>query len=192
VRTNPDRTRPGRLYLAVMILGLLAMFAWSFVYRAKNPALTAPLDQPSQTASGMAMPEGMNEIMEAMGRLKKEPDSVEAMVGAAEAFMNIKMWPKATMLLDKAAAKAPDNPDVFMHMGVALYNQDRLPEAVTAFERVVAIDPQNFLAQYDLGTIYLHGLNDPAKAKPYFQAVVDNPASDEKTKDQARQALGGS
>ena len=43
-------TSSGRtLVLGLVALGLVGMFVWSFVYRAKNPSLTVPLQQPAST-----------------------------------------------------------------------------------------------------------------------------------------------
>lgn len=193
-----DSSLGRRLVLGLMALGLGGIFVWSFVYRAEHPSLVVPLEAPSsmgqpgqggQGASQMGGP-AMEDIMAAMTALKQNPDDPHAMTAAAEAFMAGEMWDKAALLLEKAEAKSPGDLEVLNASGVTLFRLGKSTEAVAKFERVLEIDPADFRAQFNLGVVFKHGLNDPAKARAYFQKAADNPHADPKTREQAVEELG--
>lgn len=189
--TDRDASPPAsRTVLALMALALLGMFAWSFAYRIQNPSLTAALERAApREEGGMPGAGSMNAVMAAMNRLKANPDDLDALLEAAEAFMSAEMWDKAMLLLERARGKAPDDPEVLNHLGVALFRMERPAESAKAFERLLELDPGSWQARFNLGAVYKHGLNDPARAKPLFEAVLDNPRTDLSTRDQAKKEL---
>jgi tetratricopeptide (TPR) repeat protein len=194
--------RVNKVVLAMMFVGLATMFAWSFVYRAANPSLVARLDTHGSAGqsgpAGQADPSGpmgamggpvMKAVIDAMARLKQNPDDLEALRQGAEAFASAEMWERAGQLTDKALAKTPDDPEMNNLHGVVLFKMDHAAEAAKVFEHILGLDPDNFQAQYNLGVVYKEGLKDQAKAKVFFDAVIANPKADAETKDQARQEM---
>lgn len=187
------------LVLGLMALGLAGIFVWSFVYRAEHPSLVVPLEAPGSMGQpgqgGQSAPQGMpggaamEDIMAAMTALKQNPDDPHAIMAAVEAFMAGEMWDKAALLLEKAEAKAPGDLEVLNASGVTLFRLGKPAEAVIKFERMLEIDPADYRAQFNLGVVFKHGLNDPAKAKAYFQKAVDNPRADPKTREEAAEEL---
>ena len=184
------------LVIGLVTLGLAGMFAWSMAYRAQNPSLTVPLQrQASMEQGAQGMPaamqggEAMNTIMAAMNALKQNPDDLHAMVDAIEALMAGELWDKAASLLEKASAKAPDDPIVLNYSGVVLVRMEKPAEAVQKFERMLELDANNYRAQYNLAVALKHGLSDPAKAAVYYQKVLDNPNTDPEIRQQAKEEL---
>ena len=55
--------------------------------------------------------------------------------------------------------------------GVALFQHGYLEEAAAAFEQVTASTPDDPVAYYNLGTLYLER-NEPARARPYLDKAV--------------------
>jgi tetratricopeptide (TPR) repeat protein len=51
--------------------------------------------------------------------------------------------------------------------------EGRFGEAAAEFEKMLLIDPENAAICYNLGAIYAHRLNDPRRARDYFQRCVD-------------------
>jgi len=187
--------KTNKVILALMFAGLAAMFVWSFVYRAANPSTTARLDAPaSRDASNpmdtmMGQGPAMQNIMDAMTRLKANPDDVGALRQAAVAFASVEMWDRAGQLADKALAKAPDDPELLNIHGVVLFKTNHAPDAVKAFERVLALTPDDPQVQFNLGVVYKEALKDTSRAQSYFQAVLNNPKADPDIKEQVRQEL---
>ncbi len=183
------------LVLGLVTLGLLGMFAWSLAYRAQNPSLTVPLQRQAMEQGAQGMPasmqggEAMNTIMAAMNALKQNPDDLHAMVDAIEALMAGELWDKAASLLEKASAKAPDDPILLNYSGVVLFRMEQPAEAAKKFERMLELDSGNYRAQYNLAVALKHGLNDPAKAAVYYQKVLDNPKTDPDIRQQAKEEL---
>src|SRR5215472_6584067 len=55
--------------------------------------------------------------------------------------------------------------------GVALFQHGYLQEAAAAFQQVIAALPNDPVAYYNLGTLYLQR-NEPTEARPYFEKAV--------------------
>lgn len=189
--TNTIIPQANKAVLCVMFLAVAAMFVWSFTYRTANPSLVASVESRGGAPGGEGVPGGsaMNQVMEAMSRLQANPEDLGAMEEAAEAFAAAEMWDKALAILEKASAKDPDEPHILNLHGVTLFRLERPSEAARKFERMLELDPGNFHAQFNLGAVYKHGLQDEAKARPYFEAVAANPKADPQTKEQARKEL---
>jgi tetratricopeptide (TPR) repeat protein len=193
--------RASKAVLAVTLAGLLAMFAWSFLYRAQNPSLTAALDTrgaqapggESGSMGGMGAMGGpaMKAVVEAMAKLKENPDDPEALHMAAEAFAEAEMWDKADQMAEKGLSKNPADKELLNLRGVILFRLERPAEALKAFEELLKLDPANVHAKFNLGAVYKFGLQDPDKARPYFEAVVADPKAESEIKEQARQELAG-
>jgi Tfp pilus assembly protein PilF len=185
--------RVNKAVLVMMFAAVVAMFAWSFLYRAENPSLIAAVETRGQAPAGMpgSMPGGgaMNAVMAAMAKLQANPEDVGAMEEAAEAFAEAEMWDKTLSILEKASVKAPDEVHILNLYGVTLFRLERPAEAAKKFERLLELDAGNVHAQFNLGAVYKHGLQDAAKAKKYFEAVLANPKTDPQTKEQARQEM---
>lgn len=176
----------------MMAVAVLGMFAWSFTYRAGHPSMVVSMDRTPASSAQQAMggdTQAMNKVMAAMSRLQKNPEDVHAMLEAAEAFMDAKLWDKSISLVERALSRAPGDLDVLNHYGVALFSADRPADAAKQFEAMLAKAPDDFRAQYNLAAVLKHGLNDPAKAEKYFKAVIANPKTDPKTLEQARREL---
>lgn len=72
-------------------------------------------------------------------------------------------------------ANQPDNPTAHCNVGTFLMERDRLDEAITYFERAIAIRPEDSTAHHNLGTVLVR-LGRPDEATPHFkQAVAAQP-----------------
>lgn len=188
--TTDSATRaPNKLVLAVLFAGLVAMFAWSFAYRAAHPSLIATVEPSAGQAGGMPGGGAMNAVMSAMSKLQANPEDVGALEEAAEAFAQAEMWDKALPLLERAHAKDPKEMHVLNLLGVTLFRLERPSEAAKQFEKMIEIDPDNYQARFNLGAVVKHGLQDPEGAKKHFEAVLANPKADPGTKAQAKQEM---
>ena len=71
-------------------------------------------------------------------------------LGRATVLRNADYESRVTLWTD-TVEKRPDNERAWNHLGLALKNEGRLDEAVEAFRRAVALDPDHAKARYNLG-----------------------------------------
>jgi len=187
--TSMAAYRPNKALMGLMLLCLAGMFVWSFVYRAANPSLVASVEGRGGDPHAGEQGSPMQAVMAAMSRLQANPEDVEAMEEAAGAFAAAEMWDKALAILEKAEAKAPDEKHILNLHGVTLFRLERPADAAKKFERLLALEPGNFQAQFNLAAVLKYGLQDMGKARLLFEAVIANPAADPQTREQARQEL---
>ena len=83
------------------------------------------------------------------------------------------MYRDPSLLWEEVLSLYPDNPRALNNMGTAYANQGRGSEsAKRAFERAEAADPNDFMAQYNLGVYY--GKNkEYEKAIPYYEKSIE-------------------
>ena len=180
----------GRMVLAFMAFCLVIIFAASFIYRMERPTLEV-----HQKKGGMGqgmpggMPDAMNgpmrEVMELMQKLQENPDDPGLQMAMAERFMAMGAYDRAKVFLDKVAKVRPDDPDVQNALGVVRYNQKDLDGAKAAFEGLLARDPEDYRARFNLGLLYKYALNQPEKAKEAFDAVIASQKTDPETRQTA-------
>lgn len=184
--------RVNKAVLVAMFVALVAMFAWSFIYRANNPSLVVAVQKGGAEGRGPMDSMGgpaMKAVVDAMAKLKKDPEDPAALKEAAEAFGAAELWDKSGQLAEKALSKLPNDTELLNLYGVVQFRQEHPAESAKTFERLLSLEPGNVHAQFNLGAVYKHGLNDQANAKKYFEMVIANPKADAETREQARQEL---
>lgn len=189
--TGPNAA--GRMVLAFVAFGLLVMFVGSFLYRLERPSLEVRRVRSGAMPQAMeqAMNGPMKEVLALMQKLKEHPDDPGLQLEMAERFMAMGAFDRAKLFLDKLVKVRPEDPDVQNALGVTLYNLKDMEGAKAAFEGMLARNPQDYRARYNLGLLYKYALNQPDKAAEALRAVVDNPKTDPKTREKARNELEG-
>jgi superkiller protein 3 len=79
-------------------------------------------------------------------------------------------WPAAAEALQRGLQLAPDNPEIHVQMGVALYYQWD-PRAAAHFRKAIAIQPDCAPAYYNLG-LWLARIHDGAGAIEAFRRAI--------------------
>lgn len=190
--TSADAARgvnaSGKIVLAFAAFGLLVIFASSFFYRLEHPSLAV---RQARRPSGMeqALNGPMREVLALMEKLQENPDDPALQQAMAERFMAMGAFDRAKIFLDKVVKVRPDDPDVQNDLGVVLYNLQDLQGAKAAFERILAKNPADYRARFNMGLLYKYALHEPEKARQALQTVIDAPATDAKTREQARREL---
>lgn len=100
--------------------------------------------------------------------LQLNPQLVGALVIAALAETNQGKVGEAEGHLRAAAGLAPRDPRVRSYLGSTLLRQQRFREARTEFEKVLQIDRNNLVANYNLGLIAM-GEHQPSEAARWFR-----------------------
>ncbi|EHJ46579.1 hypothetical protein DFW101_0562 [Solidesulfovibrio carbinoliphilus subsp. oakridgensis] len=188
VPNAPGPNASGRMVLTFVAFALAVVFIASFVYRLQRPSLEVR-QQPKKggmpEAMGQAMNGPMKEVMELMQKLQENPDDPGLQMAMAERFMAMGAHDRAKVFLDKVAKVRPDDPDVQNALGVVRYNLKDLDGAKAAFEGLLARDPEDYRARFNLGLLYKYALNQPEKAKEAFDAVIASPKTDPETRQTA-------
>lgn len=77
--------------------------------------------------------------------------------------------------LESAARMAPKNPAGWIALGNALMDTRQYPAAIDAYQKALALDPNNVDVRVDMGTCY-RGAGKPEKAiEEYRKAIKINP-----------------
>ncbi|MBL8174583.1 MAG: tetratricopeptide repeat protein [Bryobacterales bacterium] len=86
--------------------------------------------------------------------LNLQPKYPGASIGLAKALLELRQENAALALLLQLVRDEPKNPDAHLYYGVALSRKDRCADAVSAFEKTVALRPATAQAHYLLGNCY--------------------------------------
>lgn len=186
----PRLSAGARLTTLFVGAGLVAMLAWSVVWRAENPSLVVKQhSRENRQAQGMADNQSMGMITALMQKLQDDPNDVHTLHTLAEQFMRMQAWDRAEALLSRALVVEPANVSVLNLMGIVEFNLQRYGDAAEKFELLLAKEPDNLMARYNLGVLYGHFLDDKAKGREHFQAVVDAEGADENIRREAAEAM---
>ena len=188
----------GRLVIGLVGVALACIFLASFIYRSNNQGLkvqrqTSGMNQAQQGQNGMsgAMQEAvMGEIGKMMEQLKENPNDQKLLLDLADRFAVLKSWDRVEMFLRRAMVQEPGNADILYRLGTVSFNLDKHTEAAEYFEQVTALEPEHALAHMNLGILYKHYLDDPAKGASYFQTVLTLPEAPEEMREAAQEELG--
>lgn len=93
-------------------------------------------------------------------------------IGLADVALDRQQPKEAKEWLDKALKIAPKSPLVHHAFGRFYYYNREYDKAERALQEVLRLDSKNFLAQIDLGDVYMNGLQRPAQAVIAYRAAV--------------------
>ena len=97
--------------------------------------------------------------------LQLDPGLTLARINLGIALFNMPDLAPAQRELQSAATAAPNAPQPHYLLGLLAKAQNRAPEAIASFQKVLAIDPQDVGANVNLGQLY-------AQQRKYAEAVV--------------------
>ena len=129
---------------------------------------------------GLALPEGEQKaylhanlgwtyylegkLPEATFRLKKavelDPEYVPGLVYLARVYMEDRNYEDTVDLLERAAARSPENHGVQMNLGIAYRGVERFEDAKKAYERALELDPADPSPHFNLGILLGDYLKD--------------------------------
>lgn len=186
-----------QLTIALVVIGLAAMFFGSFSYRLSNPSLVKRIgnQQPKNSdfgnqggmGTGMTQ-EMMGHIGELMGKLAEDPNNFEVRRELAEHFMDVSDWSSAIVHLKRALEINPNDVAANYFMGVSQYNLGNFPESATAFEHLLTVE-QDPAAMYNLSVIYAQHLNRLDEAKELLRKVSEMDTASPEMKKNVKEIL---
>ncbi|MFP4071136.1 MAG: tetratricopeptide repeat protein [Desulfovibrionales bacterium] len=181
---STDRQHPSsRAVLIFVGVGLIAIFASSFVYRMENPSIRMQAQPQSRGQNDMS---SMGEFMT---RLEQNPNDVEALSRLGRIFMEMGAWERASVFW-KRLLDVEENLMGRYFYGISLFQMKEYQEAAAQFERVLEQEPNQPLAHFNLGVLYKHYLNRPTEGDEHFKKVLElAPPEQTELREQVRQEL---
>ena len=107
--------------------------------------------------------------------LSLDPKLALARINLAIALYNVPDLPGAQKEAEAAAAAAPDAPQPQYILGLIARQQNRVEDAVAAFQRVLKTDPRDVGANVQLGQLYAQQRKYPEAVAAFRIALVEEP-----------------
>ncbi|HEX4999824.1 MAG TPA: tetratricopeptide repeat protein [Terriglobia bacterium] len=163
--------------LAALLIGLGIGFAIMYPLMKKRApqvlsAMPVPF-VPSSASGADASPPPMdirrfNQLQETVA---KDPMNFDALVELGNMQSDQRHFPEAAEWYTKALA-VRESVDVRKYLGIALYNANRVDDAIAQFRKALETDPSNPEALYDLGVALLEGKNDADGAIEMWETLI--------------------
>jgi tetratricopeptide (TPR) repeat protein len=105
------------------------------------------------------------------GARTRRPRADELKAVASD-YVLLRDFADADKWFTEVIVEKPDDADAWYLLGRTKYNENSFTEAVSSFERCLALRPKNVEAENNLGLTW-QGLNSPDKAKAAFQTAIE-------------------
>lgn len=204
--TNAQSTPPAvgrRIVILAAVLGILAIFVSSMLYRWDNPSLKKTMRQPSASApgapgaqggmsegmAGMDM-EGVRSMIEGLEqRLEENPEDLEALMQLANIRILRGDREGAAQYLDRAQQAAAADKMALMDLASRWFELDRYDKAAQTLEQILVNEPEEVFAHYNLGVLYKFRLDEPEKGERHLRRVAEGEHGFDDLRAQAKKAL---
>jgi tetratricopeptide (TPR) repeat protein len=162
-----------------LLVSLAVLFFAAVVYRVEHPSIVQREEARQMPGGGgMDAMGDMSGLSAMMKKLQDNPDDMETMRSLGMTFMEMKAWDKSISFWDMILERVDDDIMALNQKGFCLFEMEKYAEATEYFERMLRVEPQNPRAHFNLGIIFKYYLEEPEKAVPHFQAVVDSRPDD--------------
>lgn len=103
-------------------------------------------------------------------------ETINAATAAADDYMRQGQYVNAGVILDRAAAKFPDDPTIRQMYAAALLGQKRFPAALEQMEAALQHGPQSARTLFDTGVVASQAQNPTRAAELFTLASMKDPA----------------
>lgn len=143
-----------------------------------GPAASIPY--PAQTATpAKGQPPMQNPAVAAQNEaslralLMTNPKNLDALIQLGNLYFDQGQHQQAVEWYGKALEIDPRNPNVRTDRGTSLWNLNRPDEAIAEFQKSLQVAPDHQQTLYNMGVVYLHGKNNTAEAKKFWQKLLE-------------------
>lgn len=183
-----------KIILVLLLCAFVAMFAGSFAYRMQGAGLVVEVRQQDEGKGGMG---GMSSVMgmdmgamrAIMDKLRANPDDPKVMLEVGNAFMMMQAWDKALEMLVMAEKKLPKDVEVQRALGMVRFERKEFDLAKKAFDKVLAAEPKDALAHFNMGILLKHYMNKGAEGDAHFRKVIELAPGDQELVTGAQEEL---
>jgi tetratricopeptide (TPR) repeat protein len=122
---------------------------------ASAEAAPSPAGPMAPTQSGGSAPSAsaaapmLEEVNALKKTLQSDPDNVPALTRLANLMHDAGMWPQATVLYERAARLAPNEPNLLTDLGICYQNQKMFDKALEEFALAQKADPTHWQSLYN-------------------------------------------
>lgn len=134
-------------------------------------ASTAPGDSQG-LPQDPALTKAMDDLAQYRMRVDKDPNDVEALAQLGNANLALKRFDHAKEWYERALKIDPKRTETRMDLAIALRFMGKPDEAISELNKVLANDPKNATALYNLGVILLEDKHDTQKAIAKWEALM--------------------
>jgi len=165
--TKRRARQQGRKRLKRAVLALLTLVVTVGVVVAVYD-LGGGKDESVGTQGGEAQPAELSpaqqgRVGQLMRRLESNPKDVKTLVAIGNVYFGARDYDTAGGWMERAVRLQPGNATARLALGAAQFNLGATQEAQRSWQRVLAEDPKNVEAYYDLGFLYVS--KDPPDMK---------------------------
>ncbi len=204
IQYNPH-AQDKRIFLLVLLAGILAMFGGAFWYQNAHPGHLTEVTEvrgagqrgnTAQSEGQTGMPglttamsqDEMAHIAENMGKLQSDPNNPALLLDLGEHFLQSGNFDKAELFLERGSKAAPDNAKIWHLLGLAQYRLEKYDQAALSFEELIKYDKSG-PNLYSLAVLYKYFLSQPEKAKVLFNQALALPGLDDKLKGKIKEEM---
>jgi len=116
------------------------------------------------------MKQELERLREVLARAKQHPDDPQAQREAGNFYFDTSQWALAEACYRRYLEKKPGDPDVLTDLGVTLYRQGKLDEALDRFEEALAADSSHWQAALN-ATIVSIDRGDADSARKWLERL---------------------
>jgi tetratricopeptide (TPR) repeat protein len=168
-------------------LGARNQFRLILQYFPDDSYSKSRLEQAEAKAGESARAE--QERLEQQQEEQRSRQEVENLHRAALATFQAGDFAKALTLWQDYLKRSPQSTEAYFYQGAIFVELKQLDSAILNFERCVSLTPENGLAHLNLGILYDHHRNDPARAIEHFKKLLDLGGVDRYTPDRLRSMI---
>lgn len=172
--SRKDRGQTARRMNVWIPIWIISMFAGALfvLYIFYMEPGNAP---PQRTASMEASTELSDELHQRLvllqNRLQQNPNDYEALSALGNMFYDIANWREASRYYELALHVVPDNANMLVDYGVALYGTGQAEQGIAQLHKALTLEPEHLNAHYNLGIIFSN-LHRHTEAKEWFEKFL--------------------
>ena len=163
---NPLRDR-------ALFFGAGLLFGGALGLLFARPAPEPPVAPARAPAAASLPPEVDPEVLEAhLAAVEARPEDPAARAAVGELHLAVRDFVEAAYWLRQAETLAPDDLDIRSRLAFALVGAGEVPDAVAAFEAVLAEDPEHLASLAALGRLRLYAEQDLAGGIALWERAI--------------------
>jgi tetratricopeptide (TPR) repeat protein len=179
----------GPLVLSLFLAaGAVTMLFTSIQYRLERPSMTMSLKK-SESRGPMGS-EAMERLSKLMVQARDNPNDLDTLLELGRLFFGMGSYDNAKTFLARAVEIAPQDDATLRLYGMALFHARDYPAAAKIFEKIIAANPSDAVAYFNLGVLQKHFLEKPEEAEKNFKQAFELAPGDQELRNRVREELG--